>query len=111
MARKRKRKKIVGFMSVYKTYDYEQEGFGSPWDWKKAFNFRMGFEEAEKFFQDKEYTPEQILGLPEDYTFDMAKSQFRKLILECHPDRGGSTEEAQKIIAAYEIIKHKWGET
>lgn len=71
----------------------------------------MGYKEAQKIFENESSTPEQILGITDMfYTFDYLKEVFRKLIFENHPDRGGSTETAQKIIAAYTVLKHKFGE-
>ena len=39
------------------------------------------------------------------------KAEYRKMALENHPDRGGSTEAMQKINAAYEAAFGRWKET
>jgi len=41
-------------------------------------------------------------------TKEQIKSLFKKLALQNHPDKGGSTEIMQKIIEAYECIKENY---
>lgn len=110
MVEKKKMKK--GFMDGYKTYDPAFEGFGNPKQWRGKFKERMNREEAEEFIKDE--SAEAILEMkgPEwtFYTFEALKSQFRKMIMKYHPDRGGDTKMAQKIIAAYTILKERFGE-
>ncbi|MCW3126343.1 MAG: molecular chaperone DjlA [Bacteroidetes bacterium] len=63
----------------------------------------------------KRYT---IFGLPHTATFDEIKSSYRKLVLECHPDRNTHlSPDEQKLIAekfrliqaAFEKIKEERG--
>jgi hypothetical protein len=97
------------FTSGYKTYDPEEEGFGNSSDWRRSYRERMGFEEAKKIVGKN--SPEAILEITEKfYTFDFLRSQFRKMIMQHHPDKGGNEEKAKRIIAAYEILKHRFGE-
>jgi len=102
-----------GFLDGYKTYNTEN-GFGDSYKWKSAFHKRMGFKEAQQILDREEQTPEQILGMVGEewgiYTYEALQRQYRKLIFEHHPDRGGSTEKAQQIIAAFTVLKHKFGE-
>lgn len=91
--------------SKYKTYDPEKEGFGSSNTWKGRFKERMGYGEAVDYLDDDD--PLKILGFSKMPTMDELKSTYRKLIFKNHPDRGGDTETAQKIIAAYTVLLKK----
>ncbi len=93
----------MGFMD-YKTYD-TSKGYGNSSEWRKAFNYRMDSNEAKEII--KEASPYEILKLSSDTTWNEVVKQFRKLAMEHHPDKGGSTKTMQKIIAAYTIIKEK----
>jgi hypothetical protein len=44
--------------------------------------------------------PARILGVPWDAQIDDIKKAYRKLVLECHPDRHFSGTEASKMAAA-----------
>lgn len=98
------------FTMNYKTYD-DSSGRGSPRSWRASFRDRMSKEEAIECIEDD--SPESILELtgPEwsFYDFEALQQQFRKLILIHHPDKGGNTVKAQKIIAAYTILKERFG--
>lgn len=98
-------------LNSYKTYNVDEEGFGNSFEWKQNFYKRMNFEEAQRILDEQDQTPEQILGITDKfYTFDWVKRKFRELIFKHHPDRGGTEEMAKKIIAAFESIKHAFGE-
>lgn len=46
-----------------------------------------------------------ILGVPSNATMDQIKKQYRKLSLECHPDRpGGNASKFKEINEAYEQL-------
>lgn len=95
------------FLSGYKTYD-TSEGFGSPDEWKQAFNKRMSMEDAVKILDDDD--PYTILGVAMGDMFDVVKKAFRKLAMKFHPDKNPGkekemNEKMRKIIAAYTIIK------
>lgn len=45
-----------------------------------------------------------ILGVSKNASKDEIKQAFRKLAIENHPDKGGTTEKFQEIQEAYEII-------
>lgn len=92
------------FMSGYKHYD-PKDGFGSPDQWREAFNARMGLDEANRVLHG--LSPWAVLGLKENVTFDEVKSAYRKLAMKFHPDRGGNPEEFKKVQAAYEILEDK----
>lgn len=98
------------FTMNYKTYD-DSLGRGSPKSWRASFRERMSKEEATKCIADD--SPESILEMSSPewsfYTFEALQQQFRKLILIHHPDKGGDTIKAQKIIAAYTILKERFG--
>ena len=52
---------------------------------------------------------EQLFGLTDRYTAADVKKIWRKLSLQHHPDKGGSTEMMKKVNAAYDLLKR--GET
>jgi DnaJ-domain-containing protein 1 len=97
-----------GFLDGYKTYN-SQDGFGNPSDWRRRFRERMGYKEARDYLSQRAMTPFDVLKVPESSTWEEIKSAFRKLIFEHHPDRGGSKEKAQEIIAAYSILEKEYG--
>ena len=49
----------------------------------------------------------KILGLPKFASTDEIKKAYRKLAMECHPDRGGDEERMKKINVAYQILSEK----
>jgi len=48
---------------------------------------------------------EQLFGLTDRYTTADVKKIWRKLSLQHHPDKGGSTEMMKKVNAAYDLLK------
>jgi len=97
-------------MDGYKTYDTSQ-GYGNREQWKDAFNYRMGYEEAEKILSEDD--PYIILGISSAATFKEIKKAYRKMSMKWHPDKNqdvDTTEKMQKIVAAYTILKKKFGE-
>jgi DnaJ-class molecular chaperone len=52
----------------------------------------------------KEYY--KILEVSTDASCEDVKAGYSKLSLEKHPDKGGSKEEFEKIIEAYEILSN-----
>ena len=100
-----------GFMDGYKTYD-TSEGYGSPRDWKKAFNDRMSKEEAEEALGTDD--PYVILGLKQgatksSYTKAQIQKAYRTLAKIWHPDLNPhrveeATMKMKKINAAYSLL-------
>jgi DnaJ-class molecular chaperone len=96
------------FMSGYKTYDVEEEGYGNSFQWKHTFYKRMSKEEAEEILnEDSPYT---ILGIKLNASKEEIKLAYRKLAIKWHPDHNLGNEEYckvmfQKINAAYTILK------
>jgi hypothetical protein len=87
-------------------YNPSLEGFGTAADWRGEFRHRMGFEEAERIIHGQGNTPRQILGVGEKCTWAEAKSAFRKLAFQYHPDnmvRNNMTPE--QVIKGEEIFK------
>ena len=101
------------FMDGYKTYD-TSDGFGNSNEWRKTFSKRMGSKEARKILEEENKTPEQILEIDNKdwmfYTFGALRRKYKEMIMKYHPDRGGATNMAQRIIAAYTILKGRMGE-
>jgi hypothetical protein len=50
-----------------------------------------------------------ILGWPRIPSEEEAKRLFRRMTMDCHPDRGGSHEKFTKITAAWSYIKTSKG--
>lgn len=49
-------------------------------------------------------TPYQVLGLVPGASLDEIKAAYRRRMMQCHPDKGGSEEEAKMINRAYEQL-------
>jgi preprotein translocase subunit Sec63 len=49
-------------------------------------------------------TPYEILGILPGATLTEIKAAYRARMMQCHPDKGGSDEEAKKVNAAYEAL-------
>ena len=75
---------------------------GSSAQWKRAFAEAETFEGAVEILEDD--SPWGILGLAPDATFAEAKSRYRTLLKEHHPDHGGDPEKCRRIIAAWTIV-------
>lgn len=101
-----------GFMDGYKTYSGPRGDAGS---WRQAFSDRMGIAEArERVGRD---TPESILGLHVGATWDEVRRTYRKMAMECHPDRAKqndmpaemATEKFKRVQAAYTVLEERFG--
>ena len=46
-----------------------------------------------------------VLGLTYPCTREVIKAAYRKAMLKCHPDVGGTNAEAARVIAAYEAVE------
>ena len=105
-----------GFMDGYKTYDPEEEGYGSPDEWRSNFYERLGFEKAVEVLGDSD--PLQVMEIAEiNPTWDDILKAYRKMLLRWHPDRWQNvTEEeakgilakAKKVIAAFEVLEKRY---
>ena len=51
--------------------------------------------------------PYKILGIPKQFTENQLKKAYLKKAMKCHPDRGGSKQEFQKVSIAYTVLKKK----
>src|SRR4051812_45643794 len=99
--------KLAKSQERYGTYDPETEGYGTPKDWRRNFEQTIfGTEELARLLgQDN---PIHILGFATLPTFDELRKAFRKLMMENHPDHGGSDDAAKRIIAAYQTLKARY---
>jgi DnaJ-class molecular chaperone len=91
----------------YKTYDPSEEGFGSTFEWKRAFHKRMSKEDAELIMDTDD--PYEILEVTPRSSQAEIKKSFYRLAMKWHPDRNpGNIEQAtqmmQKISAAYTLL-------
>lgn len=76
---------------------------GDADQWRAAFGEAWQSSTAVKVLKDE--SPWDIIGVPAGSAWATIKSAFGKLIKIHHPDKGGTKEMAQKIIAAYEKLK------
>ena len=51
--------------------------------------------------------PWSVLGIDDGCSFDDAKAAYKRLAKELHPDAGGSTEEFQDLLEAWEEVKRR----
>jgi hypothetical protein len=89
----------------------------------RSIYFRLFFEAYElisRLFKDM-FIPSQSINVNQNYlkeleidvpesniTLDMVKSQYRKLSMIHHPDKGGCTEKMQRINEAYTKLKSRY---
>ena len=112
MARIREKKPKKGFLEGYKTYNPEQEGYGSPFEWREAFFQRFGLDKANELLGQED--PLVVLGITTpNPSWEEITSRFRRLILACHPDRNPdnveeSLEKSKKVIAAFEVLEARY---
>jgi len=95
------------FMGVYKKrYNPTKEGYGNATEWNSAFSARMGRDEAKKTLGDTD--PLEALELTGKPTWEEIKTQYRKLAMRYHPDRGGDAVMFKKVQAAYELLEEQY---
>jgi hypothetical protein len=49
-------------------------------------------------------TPYQVLGVQPGADLTDIKAAYRRRMMQCHPDRGGSEEEAKMVNRAFEML-------
>ena len=91
----------------YKSYDPDKVGYGSSWEWKKAFHGRFTREEAKVILDSDD--PYEILEVTMRSSQAEIKKSFYRLAMKWHPDRNPgnieySTQMMQKISAAYTLL-------
>jgi hypothetical protein len=79
---------------VYKTYD-DSNGRGNPDQWRETFSS----------LTVKNENWHGVLGLEESASWESIKAAYRRLVMEKHPDLGGSEKEFHQIQEAYEALK------
>ena len=47
----------------------------------------------------------EILKVPDFSSFEIIKKNYKNLILESHPDKGGDSDKFKLILEAYELMK------
>lgn len=97
------------FLSGYKTYDPDREGYGSSYDWKREFYRRLTPDEATRILNEDD--PYEILGIKRGATRPEIKKAFRNQAFKWHPDRNkdnelAATEMMKKINAAYQLLTY-----
>lgn len=91
----------------YKTYDPSKEGFGSTWEWKRAFHRRIPKDEAKTILDSDD--PYEILGISPRSSQKEIRKAFYRLAMQWHPDKNPDNIEKatmmmQKISAAYSLL-------
>lgn len=110
------------FLDGYKQYDPTTEGYGNPSQWREAFYARMGVDEAERVKADAQKrgtwrSEYQILGVSPSSAWNEIQTAFRKMAMNCHPDRTAvhgkpkaqADEEFKTISAAYALLGQRYG--
>ena len=100
-------KERTSFLNGYKTYDPSEEGYGSTFQWKRAFHHRIPKDEARTILDSDD--PYEILGVTMRSSQAEIKKAFYRLAMQWHPDKNpDNIEEAtrmmQKISAAYSLL-------
>jgi hypothetical protein len=88
--------------SPYGTYKGER---GSSWQWRAAFSDAWEAATAKEIL--REDSPWEVLGLKPGASDAEVKAAFKRLIIKHHPDHGGDTETARRIIAAFATLGGK----
>lgn len=91
----------------YGTYD-TSNGFGNECEWAKTFEEVWASQDA-CFKTLKEKTPFDVLGVALTAGWEEIKIAFRELVKIHHPDRGGNEERCKEILAAWTILKERFG--
>lgn len=108
MSKEKKPKKA--FMEGYKTYD-TTFGFGSPDEWKAAFEKRINFGVVITI-EKKEQKKDILQPLYDAKDFLELRKSYRELMLKYHPDKAGDTPEnniiAQLLNDTYFELKTKF---
>ena len=105
------KKKKISFMDKYKTYD-TSDGFGSPEQWKSAFEARMNF--CITTVEYKETNKNVLSSLYEAKDATTLRKVYFELIKQYHPDihgvgEDGSNEKMSQLINdTYYELKEKF---
>ena len=83
----------------YGTYEGER---GNPEQWRSFFDTAWNKDTASEIIKDE--SPWGILGIEADASKAEIKKAFKTMMKTHHPDKGGDTEYAKKIIAAYVFL-------
>jgi DnaJ-domain-containing protein 1 len=103
------------FMSGYRTYNPDVEGYGDARSWREAFTATMGLDEARDTLGSR--SPEAILGVGPAVTALELLRAYRAASMACHPDRcavhgltvEAATERFKQVTAAYTVLKARHG--
>ena len=95
------------FLSGYKTYDPDREGYGNAGQWKGAFYQRMSPDEATRILNEED--PYQVLGIKRGCSLIDIKKAYKKMAMKWHPDKNPdniakSEAMMKKINAAYTLL-------
>lgn len=104
-----------GFLDGYKTYDTSR-GFGTPTEWRAAFNDTMGIDEAKRHVGKQ--SPWKMLGISMNAPWNSVVSAYRKMAFKTHPDRAtangmtieAATEQFKLVTAAFTVLKRQYNQ-
>ena len=116
------------FMACYdkpgRSYNPDVEGYGSAAEWRSAFNFRMGMDQATTRMGKE--SPWDILGVADlrgtgftGIIWKTIKSAYYKLVKQYYPEQRtegwsgktvevGDNEMFLKVQAAFEVLEHEF---
>lgn len=95
------------FLSGYKTYDLDREGYGNAGNWKGAFYQRISPDEATRILNEED--PHRILGTKRNATLFDIKKAYKRMAMLWHPDKNPdqlnkALAMMKKINAAYSLL-------
>lgn len=93
--------------SNYGVYD-TKEGYGLPSEWAAIFEEIWSQNTCLKILKEK--TPFDVLGVKLTATWEECKNAFKNLVRTNHPDKGGEHARCQEILAAYSVLKERFGQ-
>ena len=112
-AERAERKRALWAGETRLQYNPDEEGYGSPDQWRRIFSERLGLAAAKE--KVGQLSPRGILGLSEERVYNIAawkilKTAYRKLAMIFHPDipATGNADKFKQIQGAYEILEDEF---
>jgi hypothetical protein len=94
----------IGYDGRFNVHEPPSWGQTSGHDWGSTSGNGSAGSQAQQV--SNEYN---VLGLSLNCRWEDVQRAYRKLAMQCHPDRGGSTERMQAVNVAYSTLKKRFG--